>query len=81
MRSVGVLMRRSRLRLLDVVVADVFAGARTPAHLTSVEFAAAARRVLAPDGIFAANIGDGPPLAHARARAASASRGVRRAPA
>jgi len=56
----------------DVVIADIFAGARTPAHLTSVEFAAAARRVLTPTGIFAANIGDGPPLAHARARTASA---------
>ena len=54
----------------DVVIADVFAGARTPAHLTSVEFAAAARSVLTATGIFAANIGDGPPLAHARARAA-----------
>jgi spermidine synthase len=56
----------------DVVIADVFAGARTPAHLTSVEFAAEVRAVLAPTGIFAVNIGDGPPLAHARARAASA---------
>jgi spermidine synthase len=56
----------------DVVIADVFAGARTPAHLTSVEFAAAARGVLAPDGIFTANVGDGPPLAHARARTAAA---------
>src|ERR1700741_3505024 len=28
----------------DVVIADIFAGARTPAHLTSTEFAAAARR-------------------------------------
>jgi spermidine synthase len=52
----------------DVVIADVFAGSRTPAHLTSVEFAAAARAVLGPDGIFVTNIGDGPPLAHARAR-------------
>ena len=55
----------------DVVIADVFAGARTPAHLTSVEFATAVRAVLTPSGIFAVNIGDGPPLAHARARAAS----------
>src|SRR5215472_2576302 len=37
----------------DVVVADVFAGARTPAHLTSVEFAAEVRRALAPGGLFA----------------------------
>jgi SAM-dependent methyltransferase len=55
----------------DVVVADVFAGARTPAHLTSVEFTRAAARVLAPPGIYAANIGDGPPLAHARGRVAA----------
>jgi len=55
----------------DVVVVDVFAGARTPAHLTSVEFTRAAARVLAPPGIYAANIGDGPPLAHARGRVAA----------
>ncbi len=56
----------------DVVIADLFAGARTPAHLTSVEFAAAARAVLSEAGLFAVNIGDGPPLMHARARAAAA---------
>lgn len=56
----------------DVVIADLFAGARTPAHLTSVEFTAAAGRALTPGGLFAVNIGDGPPLAHTRARAASA---------
>jgi spermidine synthase len=56
----------------DVVVADVFAGARTPAHLTSAEFETAAARALRPDGIYAANIGDGPPLEHIRSRAATA---------
>ncbi len=56
----------------DVVIADVFAGSRTPAHVTSAEFAAAVHAVLTPAGIFAANIGDGPPLAHARSRTASA---------
>jgi spermidine synthase len=55
----------------DLVVADVFAGARTPAHLTSAEFTAAAARALAPSGIFAANVSDGPPLAHARGRVAA----------
>src|SRR5215831_5558792 len=50
----------------DVVVADVFAGDRTPAHLTSVEFTTAAARVLAPAGRYAVNVGDGPPLVHAR---------------
>jgi spermidine synthase len=60
----------------DVVIVDVFAGGRTPAHLTSVEFAAAARRVLRRDrhraGVFAANVADGAPLAHARAQVATA---------
>jgi spermidine synthase len=55
----------------DVLVADVFAGGRTPAHLTSVEFAATAARALARTGIFAANVGDGPPLTHARGRVAT----------
>jgi spermidine synthase len=55
----------------DLLIADVFAGARTPAHLTSTEFTAAAARVLAPAGIYGLNIGDGPPLAHARGRVAT----------
>jgi spermidine synthase len=55
----------------DVVVADVFAGAVTPAHLTSAEFAVLAGRALTPSGVFAANVGDGPPLTHARARVAT----------
>jgi spermidine synthase len=55
----------------DVVVADLFTGARTPAHLTSAEFAAAAAAALTLSGIYAANVGDGPPLAHARARVAT----------
>ena len=56
----------------DVVIADVFAGGRTPAHLTSAEFWAAARRVLRGAGVVAANVADGPPLAHARAQVATA---------
>ncbi len=56
----------------DVVIADVFAGARTPAHLISAEFTRLAHRALTPGGTFAANIGDGPPLAHTRARVATA---------
>jgi spermidine synthase len=55
----------------DVVVADVFAGAQTPAHVTSAEFTAAASRALAPSGLFAVNVSDGPPLAHARGRIAA----------
>jgi spermidine synthase len=55
----------------DVVVADLFAQARTPAHLNSVEFALAAARALRKPGLYAANIGDGPPLRHARAQVAT----------
>jgi hypothetical protein len=55
----------------DVVVLDVFAGARTPAHLTSVEFVRAVARVLDPAGRLIANIADGPPLRHARAQVAT----------
>jgi predicted O-methyltransferase YrrM len=55
----------------DMVIVDVFAAGRTPAHLTSAEFAAAAGRTLGETGIFAANVADGPPLAHARAQVAT----------
>jgi len=39
--------------------------------VTTVEFAAAAAAALRPAGIFAANLGDGPPLTHARGRVAT----------
>ncbi|MFJ8866984.1 spermidine synthase [Streptomyces sp. NPDC102473] len=57
----------------DVVIADVFSGARTPAHLTSAEFLAEVRRVLRPGGQYAANLADGPPLAHLRGQIATAA--------
>ena len=56
----------------DVVIADVFAGGRTPAHLTSAEFWSAARRAVRASGVVAANVADGAPLAHARAQVATA---------
>ena len=55
----------------DVVVTDVFAGARTPAHLTTVEFAREVARVLRPGGVYAANVADGPPLRFARSQVAT----------
>lgn len=55
----------------DVVVVDVFAGARTPAHLASVEFMREAARVLAPAGWLIANVADGPPLKYARRQVAT----------
>jgi spermidine synthase len=55
----------------DVVICDVFAGARTPAHLTTTEFAADVHRVLRPGGTYIANVADGPPLAFARVQVAT----------
>ncbi|MFF9405815.1 spermidine synthase [Streptomyces anandii] len=57
----------------DLVIADVFSGARTPAHLTSTEFLDEVRRALRPNGILAANLADGPPLAHLRGQIATAA--------
>ncbi|MGV9554918.1 spermidine synthase [Streptomyces sp. NPDC003401] len=57
----------------DLVVADVFSGARTPAHLTSTEFLDEVRRALSPGGSYVANLADGPPLAHLRAQIATAA--------
>ena len=58
-------------RSYDVVVTDVFAGGITPASLTTTGFAEAAANALRTGGIFAVNVGDGPPLAHARAQVAT----------
>jgi len=76
--EIGLLVADARAALeqlpadsFDVLVVDVFAGAQTPAHLTSVEFTVAGARVLRPSGIYAVNVGDGPPLAHARGRVAA----------
>ncbi|MEV7613414.1 fused MFS/spermidine synthase [Streptomyces sp. NPDC089799] len=57
----------------DLVIADVFGGARTPAHLTSAEFLDDVRRVLSPTGWYVANLADGPPLAHLRGQIATAA--------
>jgi hypothetical protein len=55
----------------DLVVSDVYAGGRSPAHLTSVEFFTAAARTLRAGGLFAANLADGAPLSFARAQVAT----------
>ncbi|MFE4451127.1 spermidine synthase [Streptomyces sp. NPDC056796] len=55
----------------DLLIADVFGGARVPAHLTSAEYARAAARVLRPDGVYAANLADGAPFAFLRSQLAN----------
>ncbi|MGG8408712.1 spermidine synthase [Streptomyces sp. 12297] len=57
----------------DLVIADVFSGARTPAHLTSAEFLDDVRRAMSPAGWYVANLADGPPLAHLRGQIATAA--------
>lgn len=55
----------------DLIIRDVFAGAKTPHGLTTMEFTAAAKRVLMPDGVYVVNCGDAPNLATARREAAT----------
>ncbi|HWU12248.1 MAG TPA: fused MFS/spermidine synthase [Streptomyces sp.] len=55
----------------DLLVADVFGGTRVPAHLTSVEYARAAGRVLRTDGIYAANLADSAPFTFLRSQLAN----------
>ena len=55
----------------DVVIGDVFAEARVPAHLTTVEHVREVARVLRPDGAYAVNLGDGGGLAFSRGQVAT----------
>jgi len=55
----------------DVVITDVYQGARMPGPLTTVEFAAQVARILRPGGLHAVNVADGPPLRFARTQVAT----------
>ncbi|MDH6110571.1 spermidine synthase [Kitasatospora sp. MAP12-15] len=55
----------------ELVIADVFSGARVPAHCTTAEFATLAARALAPGGLYAVNIADGGALPFARSQVAT----------
>ena len=55
----------------DLIIRDVFAGNKTPQPLTTVEFTRAARRVLAPGGVYLVNCGDTPRLETARREVAT----------
>ena len=61
----------ARAATYDLVIADVFAAAQTPASVRSVEFVRAAARALAPGGHYVANLTDGPPLKGAKAQIAT----------
>lgn len=55
----------------DVVVRDVFAGDRTPAHVCTLEMAREVRRVLRVGGVYLVNCADRAPLTLARSEAAT----------
>lgn len=55
----------------DLIVVDIFSGARTPAHVTSVEFYEILKPLLSPSGVLVVNVADGAGLAFARSQAAT----------
>ena len=58
---------------VDLIVVDIFSGARTPAHVTSLEFYTEAVSLLSDDGIVLVNVADGPGLAFAKAATSTLS--------
>jgi spermidine synthase len=52
----------------DLIVVDIFGGARTPAHVTSLEFYLEVAQLLTPSGVMLVNVADGPPLNFARSQ-------------
>lgn len=56
---------------VDLLVSDVYSGAQTPAHLTTVEFYGEAAALLAPEGVLMVNVADGAGLAFARRQVAT----------
>ena len=70
-REVMESLPKGLLGQVDLVVVDVFRGARTPANVTSVEFYSAIKALLTPNGIVIANVADGPPMSFARGQLAT----------
>lgn len=65
-------LARQRTGSADLVVRDAFVGPIVPPHLTTTEFIIDVARVLRPDGLYLANVTDGPPLTLAKAEVATA---------
>ncbi|MEZ0090251.1 spermidine synthase [Streptacidiphilus sp. EB129] len=65
------ILSRSPEGQADLIVADIYSGARIPAHCASVEFARLAARALGPGGRYAVNITDGGALTFARGQVAT----------
>lgn len=58
---------------VDVVIVDIFSGARTPAHVTTREFFSEVKELLAPDGVIIVNAADGPGLTFVKSQIATLS--------
>ena len=58
---------------MDLVVVDIFAGDRTPAHVSSIEFYELIRPLLAPGGMIVVNAADGKGMPFVRGQAATLS--------
>lgn len=56
---------------VDLVVIDIYSGARTPAHVTTLEFFTEVSKLLSPTGVIVINVADGPGLAFVRSEAAT----------
>ena len=56
---------------VDVLIVDVFGGARIPAHVTSVEFYTECAAFLSPTGVLLVNVADGSGAGFARSQVAT----------
>ncbi len=66
-----VLMRSEPAAAYGLVLGDAFGSQAVPWHLTTREFLGEVRRVMAPSGLYVANVIDAPPLRFARAEVAT----------
>jgi spermidine synthase len=55
----------------DLVIADVYVAAQMPRSVSTTGFAASVAALLAPDGVYAVNVADLPPLAFSRTQVAT----------
>jgi len=67
-------VRRLPARSYDLVVGDAFGGLAVPWHLATREFTAQVEHALRPDGVYALNAIDYPPLGFVRAEATTLAR-------
>lgn len=70
-REVLAKLPQGMIGAIDLVVVDIFAGARTPAHVSSVEFYELIAPLLAPDGLVVVNTTDGTGQAFTRSQVAT----------